>query len=259
MPGVFLTAEWRQLLMLNYEIEPALLLPLVPRGTQLDLWQGRAFVSVVGFNFLKTRVCGMPIPGHSNFPEVNLRLYVVRRHGDQLRRGVVFVRELVPRWAVALVARACYEEKYWTVPLQSEISPTGEPIGPGAVLAYRWRLAGQRHHIKARCNGHFRQLAPDSHEAFIAEHYWAYTALRSGSTAEYRVEHAPWRVAPVDNVELKADITALYGSQFVEALREAPVSAFVAEGSPVLVRWGMRLEVTRDAERDLVPLSLADR
>ena len=259
MPGVFLTAEWRKLLMLNFEIDPAILSPFVPRGTELDLCQGRAFVSVVGFDFLNTRVCRVPIPGHRNFPEVNLRLYVIRQHGGEVRRGVVFVRELVPRWAVALVARACYEERYWAVPLRSELTPAGEPIGLGATLRYRWRLAGQWHHIKARCCGPFRALAPDSLEEFIAEHYWAYTALRCGSTAEYQVEHTPWRVAQVEHAELKADIAALYGPQFVEALDAKPASAFVAEGSPVLVRWGRRLDATREAQHDLLSVPQAAR
>ncbi|MGD9648248.1 MAG: DUF2071 domain-containing protein, partial [Pirellulales bacterium] len=188
-----------------------------------------------------TRVCGVPIPGHRSFPEVNLRLYVVRQCGDQQRRGVVFVRELVPRWAVAFVARACYEERYWTVPLRYEQSPSGEPIAAGTELGFRWKFANRWHSMRARLAGSFREPMADSHEAFIAEHYWAYTALRRGATAEYQVEHVPWRVAPVDNVALQADVAALYGPQFVEALAAAPASAFVAEGSPILVRWGARL------------------
>ena len=261
MSGVFLSAEWRQLLMLNYEIDPEALAPLLPRGTELDLWRGRAYVSVVGFNFLKTRVCGVPIPGHRNFPEVNLRFYVVRRQGDEVRRGVVFVRELVPRWAVAVVARACYEEKYWTVPMRHEVSPASaalgrdSTIGPGTTLGYHWRLGGQAQHVRARLCGAFQDAAPDGHEAFIAEHYWAYTALRSGQTSEYQVEHRPWRVASVEDAELSADAETLYGPQFVEALSAAPASAFVADGSPVLVRWGSKLNVSADGDRERVSTS----
>jgi uncharacterized protein YqjF (DUF2071 family) len=259
MSGVFLSAEWRDLLMLNFEIDPETLAPLLPRGTELDLWRGRAYVSVVGFNFLRTRVCGVPIPGHRNFPEVNLRFYVVRRKGDEVRRGVVFVRELVPRWAVAFVARACYEEKYWAVPMRQEVLPAGaalgreSTIGPGTTLGYHWRFRGQASHVRASLCGGFQDASPDGHEAFIAEHYWAYTALRSGQTSEYQVEHRPWRVAPVEDAELSADVTTLYGPQFVDALSAAPASAFVADGSAVLVRWGSRLrEEARDeiATRD---------
>ncbi len=50
---VFLTAEWRYLAMFNYEVPPELLAPLVPRGTELDSWQGKVYVSLVGFLFQK--------------------------------------------------------------------------------------------------------------------------------------------------------------------------------------------------------------
>jgi uncharacterized protein YqjF (DUF2071 family) len=70
-PGKFLTAEWRYLAMINYEIDPAILLPHVPRGTELDEWQGKTFVSMVGFHFLNTRVLGVPLPFHRNFAEIN--------------------------------------------------------------------------------------------------------------------------------------------------------------------------------------------
>src|SRR6185437_11165669 len=103
---VFLSAVWRQLAMLNYRVDPALLAPYLPAGTTLDLWRGDAFISVVGLLFDDTRVLHVPIPFHITFPEVNLRCYVRREVGGETRRGVVFIRELVPRAAIAFVARA---------------------------------------------------------------------------------------------------------------------------------------------------------
>ncbi|HEX7980960.1 MAG TPA: DUF2071 domain-containing protein, partial [Gemmatimonadaceae bacterium] len=109
--SAFLTAEWRWLVMLNYEVPPEVLAPYVPRGTSLDLWQGHALVSVVGFRFIETRVIGVPIPFHRHFDEVNLRFYVRRElPGGEARRGVVFIRELVPKPMIAWVARALYNE-----------------------------------------------------------------------------------------------------------------------------------------------------
>ena len=84
----FLTADWRYLALLNYVIDPEILQPLVPAGTELDDWQGRTFVSVVGFLFLDTRVRGIAIPFHRNFEEVNLRFYVRRRAPEGWRRAV---------------------------------------------------------------------------------------------------------------------------------------------------------------------------
>ena len=110
MPGTFLTAEWRYLAMLNYRVSPSLLYPLVPPGTELDLWNGTAYISVVGFKFQHTRVLGVPIPFHVNFEEVNLRFYVRRETNGAVRRGVTFIRELVPRAAIAGVAKLAYNE-----------------------------------------------------------------------------------------------------------------------------------------------------
>ena len=109
----FLTASWTDLVILNYEVPPAVVLPLVPRGTELDIWQGQALVSLVGFLFTDTRVRGLAIPWHRHFEEVNLRFYVRRRVASAPdRRAVVFVRELVPRYAIAAIARFLYNEPY---------------------------------------------------------------------------------------------------------------------------------------------------
>src|SRR6185295_273969 len=112
----FLTAEWRHLVMLNYEIDPAILRRFVPRGTELDAWNGKTFVSLVGFLFLNTRVMGLPIPFHENFEEINLRFYVRRKADEGWRRGVVFIKEIVPRAAIAWVARWLYNENYVALP-----------------------------------------------------------------------------------------------------------------------------------------------
>ena len=148
----FLSAEWRHLVMLNYEVPPAVLRPLVPAGTALDLWEGRALVSVVGFRFLRTRVLGVPVPFHRDFDEVNLRFYV--RHvapSGEARRGVTFVRELVPRAAIALVARLAYNEPYRAVPMRSD-APNGPTEAPGRV-SYGWRTAAGWQAVAATAAG----------------------------------------------------------------------------------------------------------
>src|SRR5690349_10650745 len=101
----FLTAQWKDLIIANYEVDPALLSSRVPGGTELDLQDGHCFVSLVGFMFLETRVLGVPIPFHVNFEEVNLRFYVTRRLQGETRRAVCFVKEIVPRAVIAAVAR----------------------------------------------------------------------------------------------------------------------------------------------------------
>jgi uncharacterized protein YqjF (DUF2071 family) len=240
----FLTAEWRYLVMLNYEVPVQILTPLVPRGTRLDLWEGRALVSVVGFRFLGTRVLGIPVPLHRNFDEVNLRFYVRREiAGGEVRRGVAFIREVVPRAAIAWVARLAYNEPYRALAMRSR-TPIGATNEPG-VLRYSWRRrtpAGRTwEHLEAETIGSAAVPPMGSEAQFITEHYWGYTSQRDGGTVEYEVRHPPWRVWAAGAPHLHADVATLYGSSFVEPLAATPRSAFVAEGSPVTVFRPSRL------------------
>lgn len=219
--------------MLNYEVDPALLRPHVPRDTELDQWQGRTMVSLVGFLFLNTRVLGLPIPLHRNFPEINLRFYVRRSANGEQRRGVVFLKEIVPRWAIATVARLAYNENYAAHPMRHRVEP-------GALLEYQWRDR-QWHSIGARVSGEPQAWPPGSEAEFIMEHYWGYSRQRDGGTVEYQVEHPPWRVWRADESAFDCDVARVYGRELVAPLSAGPSSAFVAEGSPIIVRRGVRL------------------
>jgi uncharacterized protein YqjF (DUF2071 family) len=237
-PPVFLTAEWRSLVMINYAVDPAALAPHVPSSVELDLWEGEALVSMVGFLFLKTRLLGLPIPFHQNFEEVNLRFYVRRKSAGEWRRGVVFVREIVPRFAIAAVARAVYNEPYLSVPMRHCVPPV---MKAGASLTFEWRFHGRWDGLGATLAGEPGDIRKGSAEEFIFEHYYGYTRQRDGGTVEYHVEHPAWRVWPTSESFLDVDIAALYGAQFEATLSGEPRSAFVAEGSRVLVRRGVRL------------------
>jgi uncharacterized protein YqjF (DUF2071 family) len=230
----FLTAEWRYLVMLNYDVDPAVLEPLVPAGTTLDRLAGRALVSIVGFRFLRTRVLGVPIPFHRDFDEVNLRFYVRRETADgEVRRGVTFVRELVPRAAIALVARVAYDEPYRAVAMRS-VAPGAPTETPGTV-SYAWRTSDRWQRVAATATGEASIPGPDDEATFVTEHYWGYTRRRSGATTEYEVAHPRWRVWPARDAVLDADVRGLYGAAFVDAFAAPPCSAFVAEGSAVTV------------------------
>jgi uncharacterized protein len=228
--GAFLTAEWRHLVMLNYAIDPAVLKPLTPLGTELDAYEGKFFVSVVGFLFLNTKVFGCGLPFHRNFEEVNLRFYVRRYTSAGWRRGVVFVRELVPRLAIATVARTVYGEPYRALPMRHRI----ERSAWGIDAEYGWYRGGRWEGIRAKAQGEPSFMQPGSSEEFIAEHYWGYTA-RPGGCSEYEVEHPPWRIWKTAEASLDADVEALYGKAFVESLSARPAGAFIAEGSSIVV------------------------
>jgi len=225
--------------MLNYEVPPEVLAPLVPRGTELDSWQGKTFASVVGFLFLDTRVRGIAIPGHRNFEEVNLRFYVRRKAEDGWRRGVVFVKEIVPRLAIATTARLLYGEKYVALPMRHSI--IGDPARGGMNVTYGWRQRGSWNGIGAMVAGAAKEAELGSEEEFITEHYWGYSSLRGGGSVEYKVEHPPWRVWPLQRPVLDCDVAALYGPSFAGSLVAEPSSAFLADGSEVAVYPGKRL------------------
>ena len=244
----FLAAEWRYLVMLNYVVDERVLAPLVPAGTELDRWQGRALVSVVGFRFLRTRVLGVPVPLHRDFDEVNLRFYVRRTTvGGEARRGVAFVRELVPRPAIALVARLAYNEPYLAVPMRSEAPRAAAVPAPGRVR-YAWRTPARAgwQHVAATTVGAPTVPPPESEARFVTEHFGGYTRQRDGGTVEYEVAHPSWRVWDAADPSLDADVAGLYGAAFAGPLAGAPSSAFVAEGSAVTVYAPRRLDL-RDA------------
>jgi uncharacterized protein YqjF (DUF2071 family) len=236
----FLSAAWRHLAMLNFEIDPAVLRPLVPRGTELDQWQGRSFVSVVGFLFLQTRLLGIPIPLHRSFPEVNLRFYVRRRHADGWRRGVVFIKEVVPRRAVALVARRVYNENYVACPMRSAVRLPDAAGTPGLV-EYTWTSDGHVSAVRAEFAGLPGPVAAGSPEEFITEHYWGYVRQRDGSCLEYEVAHPRWQVWQATSAALDCDVKGFYGAPYQAALSAPPASAFVADGSAVTVYRGERI------------------
>ena len=234
---IFLTTEWRHLAMLNYEIDPAVLEPYLPTGTELDTWKGKHFISVVGLLFLNTRLYGISVPFHRDFEEINLRFYVRRETSGEVRRGVVFIKEIVPKPAITMVARAFYNENYVTMPTSHSIVGNGTGIS----VAYRWIQPDFTHSLDVHAEGSPILLRDNTEEEFIAEHYWGYAAQRDGGTLEYEVEHPRWRVWQIQDATLNCDVKRLYGPQFADHISAAPASALLAEGSPVIVRRGTRL------------------
>ncbi len=235
----FLRARWAYLVMLNYEIDPALLSPHLPSGTELDSWNGKTFVSMVGFLFRKTSVLGIPALGYRNFEEVNLRFYVRRQTLSGWRRGVVFIKEIVPRRLIAFIARAVYNETYVALPMRhSLLFPSENTSGR---FRYEWLASTSWNKLEVEVSGTPEAPDLDSEETFITEHYWGYCKQRNGGTVEYQVEHPRWRVWRARQAELACESSLLYGPEFASALSQPPSSAFAAEGSDVIVRRGRRI------------------
>ena len=240
MPGerVFLSAEWRDLVMLNYEVDPGLLARYVPPGTQLDAFAGKVFVSLVGFRFLHTKLFGvLSVPFHGEFEEVNLRFYVRRRDPRGDRRGVVFIREIVPKRAVARVARFAYGENYVSYPMRHNVSAQGA----GMTAEYQWRRGRTWCRLFAQGLTGPSYAAEGSLEQFITEHYWGYAAQADSGCMEYRVTHPSWRVWQIRRSAFEGDAEKFFGKDFAAVLRGKTQSAFLAEGSAVTVMRGRKL------------------
>lgn len=242
-PRPFLTARWEHLAMLNFEVDQALLAPFVPAGTELDFHAGRTFVSVVGFVFRDTRLRGWAIPGHRSFEELNLRFYVRRFAGNELRRGVVFIKEIVPRHAVTAVARWVYGENYATHAMRSCINSAHDSIE----VDYGWRAGRRWHRLAVRGSGPPVPAAFGSEEQFITEHYWGYSRQRDGSTFEYEVAHPSWKLWTVRDYDFDCDAAQLYGPTFANTLAQRPSSVLLADGSPIAVYPGARITVEQFA------------
>jgi len=227
----FLTAQWRNLIILTYAVDPTQLIDRVPAGTTLDSWRGKTFVSLLGFQFQDTKVLGAPIPFHQDFEEVNLRFYVRRVVGDEVRPGVVFIRELVPRPLVGGMARLLYREPYLVVQLRSTVEP-----GPPPSVAYEWNLDDRKCVIAGGGEGEGAIAARGSLEEFVTQRLWGYNGEPGKDTLEYYVHHPPWRLWQARNATVVYDAAPLCGVELARELR-APISALVADGSAVTVHW----------------------
>ncbi|NML21487.1 DUF2071 domain-containing protein [Pseudoflavitalea sp. G-6-1-2] len=227
----FLSAAWKKLVLANYAVDAALLQPYLPPGLELDTFNGTCYLSLVGFMFRDTRVMGMKIPYHVNFPEVNLRFYVRYDDGKQVKRGVVFLSEIVPKYAVAFIANTLYKENYRRMPMEASEEFAGEQLE----VRYRWKFRDKWNHIAAKANSISLPLQSGTEEEFITEHFWGYATDSFSSANEYQVAHPRWELYPVKEYSIDCDFGAIYGPAF-EFLRLAkPVSVFLAEGSAIEV------------------------
>ncbi len=225
--------------MLNYEVEPTLLEDYVPPGTVLDSFGGKTYVSLVAFQFRRTKLFGaLAVPFHANFDEVNLRFYVRRKEGNEDRRGVVFIAEIVPKWAIAKIARLAYGENYICLPMKHCVNLGGAT----KTAEYRWQLNGAWCKLHARASVTPAPAEEGSLEQFITEHYWGYSAQRNGDSLEYHVSHVPWSIWTSTAAGFEGDVSCLYGLELGKILQRRPDSAFIADGSPVTVSTGKRIQ-----------------
>lgn len=233
---VFLSAEWRKLALANYEIDKKILQKYLPPFVELDDWHGKYYVSLVGFMFVDTKLRGFGIPFHINFEEVNLRFYVKYNENGTWKRGVVFIKEIVPKPAITFVANTVYKENYQTLPMKHK----WETNEKGFLVEYLWKTKNwNRFSVTASLNAEIMEVG--SEEEFITEHFWGYTKIGAKATSEYEVKHPRWKIYPVKEYHIDVDFEANYGKDFGVLNNEKPISVMLAEGSPISVLKGKRI------------------
>lgn len=227
----FLQAEWRKLAIANYSVDPQLLQKYLPQGTQLDLWNDTCYVSLVGFMFLNTKLLGIKIPFHINFEEVNLRFYVKYNDNGNWKRGVVFIKEIVPKPALSWVANTIYKEHYQTLPMKHLWLNNADTLS----VHYQWKRKGQWQSLNVVAGNVAEEIPQGSETEFITEHYWGYSGKPTGPTNEYEVTHPRWRAYPVKDYAINVDFALVYGGEFAILNQQKPQSVMLAEGSAITV------------------------
>lgn len=230
---VFLKAKWENIIMANYQVDPQLLLPFLPKGVSLDLYNGKAYVSLVGFMFKNTKLFNVPIPFFGSFEEINLRFYVVRKEGNNLKRGVVFINETIPYKLVAWIANKLYNEHYTVVPTKHQLNNNGE----SNQIKFEWLFQKKWNSIAVEYMSKTETTKTDSLEKFIYEHYYGYTKINEHQTEEYQLRHPSWKIHKITDYKIDCDFEAMYGKSFSILNNTQPSEVFIAEGSDVSIYW----------------------
>ena len=245
LAGKLVTATWRDLAVLAYEADSGALQQRLPRGLSLDLWQGKCLVSLVGLRFLNSKVLGIPLPFFGSYPEVNFRFYVRRDAGQELRHGVVFIRQVVPHRLTALTARLIYHEQFAAMKLSCSAGiNSGEAPAGGSSLPrveYGWSGHGGEGHMAVWDLQPPALPQPDSIEEFVTQRHWGYGAQPDGSTLEYRVSRPTWEVSQARQSALGSTGEPWFGAEFDHALRGTPICALYAQGSEASIHRGVKL------------------
>jgi hypothetical protein len=222
-----LTANCGYPVFLNFGVDPQLLVGRVPAGTELDFNNGATFLSVVGFLSADTVLIGQPPIRQRLFERVQLSFYVRKRNVDDWRRGVVVVREIVPRTVAPVLAHIFVGEPLLALSMRHDLVDRGARIA----VDYAWRRTSKWEGLSITAEGEVQPIAAGSDEDFIISRPWQYTALAS-RVLEYRIEHPRWRLRSAVSWKFDADV---FGPEFTETLQGQPLSVFVADGSHIRV------------------------
>lgn len=233
-----LRAEWNNIIMANYAVPKELLLPYVPYKTELDFFESETYVTLAGFMFLNTQMLGFDIPFHSNFEEVTLRFYVKSTRGLAAKRGVVFIKEIVPKYAITLLANTVFGQNYMTLKMKS----FHQDMGDHMETAYEWKHLDKWNKLTAKAGKRSTPIRQNRFNEFIADHYYGFRKNGETKTYQYEVEHELWETFNVIDYSVNCDFGSLFGNEFSILNKEKPKSVFMLKGSEIRIHPRTLLE-----------------
>lgn len=231
MKSHILLAEWNNVVMANYRVPKELLLPYVPYGTEPDFFEGEAYISLVAFMFLNTRIRNFSVPFHTDFEEVNLRLYVKSMDRGNWKKGVVFIKEIVPKPAITFIANTVFGQKYATMKMRHSHGDSGEFLQVG----YEWNFQNKWNQLSVKSAKKSLPILPSSYEEFIADRYWGFAKYKDTKTYVYEVQRPRWEILPVISHSIDCDFGALYGEEFSFLNDAHPKSVLITKGSEIRI------------------------
>lgn len=239
--SIFLKGEWRNLIMINYQIDPEVLGAYLPPHTELDTFNGKHYVSLVGFLFKDSKVKGVIVPYQRTFEEINLRFYVRHLSADGIwKHGVVHIKEITTKKLKALVANKIFGENFeacdtrhlWSNPTEDKVS-----------VEYMWKRTTDWDWIAITATGVSYFPKQKTEEQFITERDRVYNKGKKNITTEYNVEHTSWRIHKVHYSDINCNFEKNFGKDFACLNKTKPSSVFLADGSPITVSNIRKIEL----------------
>jgi uncharacterized protein len=227
-----LTQSWLDLAFLHWAVTPETVVPLLPRGVQPDVIDGRTYVGLIAFRMHRIGWLGLPgLPWVGSFPETNVRLYSVDAAG---RRGVVFLSLDASRLLPVLVARIGFRLPYvWS---RMSVRRSDDVIA----YASRRRWPGPR---SAASQISIRIGEPVG-EPSEAEHFmtarWGLHYAPIGRALYLPNEHPAWQLYRAELLGLSESLVAAAGLPVPQG---PPDSVLYAPGVPV--RFGTPIDAAR--------------
>ena len=223
----FLTAEWKNLAVATFEIDKKLLGKYLPDNTEINGFDGKHFISLVGFMFSNPAFFGFKAPFFRTFEEMNLRFYVKRKTQNGWRNGVVFIKEIAPSKFIGQIAKLLYRENFITLPMSHSIAMTADQ----QETEYKWKIRNKWNFFSLKTSTIPLSAEVNSIEAFIKNQYWGYTKGNFKETFEFEIKHIPWNIFPSTSFELDIDAEALYGKELASFFYQKPLCCFLMDGS----------------------------